>query len=261
MDQGTGMNRFSSLEFGDADKSGSKVPGVPIRNDRYFLDQAFHRYLAGEFEEALRDYSRALEKNSAAFAGWIGQVWMLLELEEYPETLVWADRALELFPEHPDLLAAKAVACLRDARRDKAVEYSDNAVARENTTPYTWLARAEVMVQKKPRIAESCISKALTIAGPQADRFRLEAGRLLSRYRKYSVALEHLRMAIRDFPKSALAWYELGYCQSALGFQQEAIAALEQSQHLRPKWSCADKALSRAQWSPLRRLFHKILRT
>ncbi len=255
------MNRFSSLEFGDADKSGGKGTGVPIRDERYFLSQALVRYLSGEFEEALRDYSRALEKNAAGFAGWIGQLWMLLELEEYPETLVWADRALELFPEHPDLIAAKAVACLRGARRDKAIEYSDNSVARENTTPYAWLARAEVMLQKNPRIAESCISKALAMAGSHANRFGLEAGRLLSRYRKYSAALELLRRAIQDFPKSALAWYELGCCQSALGFRDEAITALEQCQHLRPKWSCADQAIGRAQRNPLARLFHRILRT
>jgi tetratricopeptide (TPR) repeat protein len=253
------MKRFSSLEFGDADKSGGKAVGLPIRDGGYFLEQARLRYLSGEFEQALRDYSRALEKNSAAFAGWIGQLRMLLELEEYPETLVWADRALELFPEHPDLFAAKALACFRDARRDKALEYSDNAVARENTTPLAWLARAEVMLQRKPRIAESCISKALASAGPEVDRIRLEAGRLLARHRKYSAALEHLRLAIRDFPKSALAWFELGGCQAALGFQKEAIAALEQCQHLRPRWDRADRALSYAQRGKLRRMLHRFL--
>jgi tetratricopeptide (TPR) repeat protein len=253
------MNRFSSLEFGDADKSGGKASGQPIRDARYFLDQAHLRYLAGEFEQALRDFSRALEKNSAAFAGWIGQLRMLLELEEYPETLVWADRALELFPEHPDLLAAKALACFRDARPDKALEYSDNAVARENTTPLAWLARAEVMMKSKPRIAESCISKALSSAGAQVDQIRLEAGRLLSRHRKYSAAIEHLRMATRDFPKSPLAWLELGCCQAALGFRSEALAALEQSQHLRPRWPRADKAHAEARRGKLGRIFHRML--
>ncbi len=81
----------------------------------------------------------------------------------------------------------------------------------------------------------------------------------MSRHRKYSAALEHLRLAIGDFPKSALAWFEYGGCQAALGFQKEAIAALEQCQHLRPKWDRVDKALSYAQRGRLGRLFHRIL--
>jgi Flp pilus assembly protein TadD len=44
---------------------------------------------------------------------WTGQVRMLIELKEFHEAKLWADKALEKFPNEPELLAAKAVALAR----------------------------------------------------------------------------------------------------------------------------------------------------
>ena len=76
--------------------------GAPPRDAEYFLEQAEKCFLAGDYELALRNFSRSLEQNPAQFEGWFGQVRMLIELGEYEEALLWADKALELFPEHPE---------------------------------------------------------------------------------------------------------------------------------------------------------------
>jgi len=62
----------------------------------------------GDFEHALRAYARVLEYNSQNPAAWTGQVRMLIELGEFHEAKVWADKALERFAHEPELLAAKA---------------------------------------------------------------------------------------------------------------------------------------------------------
>jgi tetratricopeptide (TPR) repeat protein len=183
---------------------------------------------------------------------------MLVELGEYPETLVWADKALELFPEHPELLAEKAIASLRDGKIEDARAYSDNSISKDRIGPRVWLARAEVLLEGKSRIAEDCLSKALARAGEEADLIRLETGRLLRRYQRYSAAVGHLQEAACVFPKSALAWYELGLCQTRLGLPQGKMS-LEQCLHLRPHWKAAQDALKQAQSSGLfRRLFEKL---
>ena len=95
------MRRFSRLEFDDQKGPKSKhTHGEEIRDEHYFYDQAMRFWLAGEFELALRNYSRALEKNNAFFLAWLGQVLMLIELGEYHEATIWSDKAMELFPEH-----------------------------------------------------------------------------------------------------------------------------------------------------------------
>jgi tetratricopeptide (TPR) repeat protein len=252
------MKRFTNLEFDDS--SGSQKPsgsGESVRDAGYFYKRAVQSFLHSDFELALRNYSRALEVNSSFFDGWAGQIWMLIELGEYPEALIWADKALESFPEHPELLAAKAVACLRDAKFDKAKAYSDNSISKDNVGPRVWLARAEVLLQSKSRVADNCISKALTLSDTKADLTRFEAGRLLRRYGRYSTAVEYLQEAARQIPKSALVWYELGYCQARLGFTQ-AETSLEQCLHLHPHFDAAKEALNYANAGFFGRLFCRL---
>jgi len=238
------MDRFSQLEFGEVGPERKRQQGEPIRDADYFHKDAVKCWLAGDFELALRNYSRVLEKNSIFFDAWVGQVLMLIELEEYREAVIWADKALELFPEHPELLAIKAVACSRDAKVEKAIAYSDNSISKDNITPRVWLARAEVLLNRKGPVAENCISKAVSIAGRNASIIKLEAARLLKKKRDYSAAIGYLNEVVKEFPKSALAWYELGCCQAKLGLS-EAKATLEQSLKLRPGWDMAKTTLAK----------------
>jgi tetratricopeptide (TPR) repeat protein len=238
------MDRFSQLEFGEVSPEPKHPPGEPIRDADYSRKEALKYWLAGDFELALRNYSRVLEKDNTAFDAWVGQVLMLIELGEYHEAVVWADKALEMFPEHPELLAVKAVACCRDAKMEKAIAYSDNSISRDNITPRVWLARAEVLLNRKSSVAENCISKAVSIAGNTSPIVKLEAARLLKKKGIYSTAIGYLNDVVKVFPKSALAWYELGCCQSKLGLS-EAKATLEQSLRLRPDWDIAKTALAR----------------
>jgi tetratricopeptide (TPR) repeat protein len=239
------MKRFTHLEFDDSSNSPKRqANGEKIRDASYFNKKAIQYFLHADFELALRNYSRALEASSSFFDGWAGQIRMLIELGEYPEALVWSDKAMESFPEHPELLASKAVACLRDAEYDKARAYSDNSISKDNAGPRVWLARTEVLLQSKSRIAEDCLSKAVAMSGTNANLIRLEAGRLLVRHKRYSTAMDHLQQAVHMFPKSALAWYELGCCQAKLGFSQAEVS-LEQSLHLRPLWNEAQEKLDK----------------
>jgi tetratricopeptide (TPR) repeat protein len=242
------MNRFSQLEFDEkGDEGGQPVSrGEPVRDENYFHQRALAFWLAGDFENALRNDSRAVEARSNFLPGWVDQVWMLIELGEYPEAMLWADKALELFPEQPELLAAKSLACLRDAKLDKAQAFSDNATSKENVTAEVWLARAELLLAQKNNLAENCIRTAISIAGPMIGYVKLKAGRILRKYNKPSAAKEYLDVAVRVFPKSALAWYELGCCLSKLGFH-EARGVLEQVVALRPGWNEAEEALNRCR--------------
>jgi len=253
------MNRFSSLEFGDAEgKSPQKSTGEPIRDAMFFYHEALRGYLHGDYETALRNFSRALERNNTFFEAWAGQIRMLIELGEYPEAIVWADKALESFPDHPELIAAKAVACLRDAKADKAIGLSDFSISKENAGPWVWLARAEVLMQRKSRIGEECLRKALVQAGQTANLIRFEAGRIFAKYGHYSAARELLSQTVRIYPKSALAWYELGRCMARLGFA-EAEASLQQALRLRPNWRPAQNELDRLKRTgPLKKAWRRL---
>jgi len=239
------MDRFSQLEFGDVHPERARQPGEEERGAGYFLKQALRYWLAGDYEVALRNYSRVLEQDGSRFEGWSGQIYMLIELGEYKEAELWADKAMDLFPDHPELLAHKAVANHRDARYDKAVAYSDNAVGRDPATFRVWLARAEIFLKRKDAVVDGCIGKALALAQRDKPIVKLEAARLLRQKKNFAAALGHLNEAMPHLTKAPMMWLEMGLCQAALG-QAQASTSLEQALRLRPHWERAQTALQRS---------------
>jgi tetratricopeptide (TPR) repeat protein len=250
------MDRFSQLEFGDARRAQPSASGEVARDAQYFCKEALRYWLSGDYELALRNYCRALEQNNATFEGWAGQVLMLIELGEYREADLWADKALELFPSHPELLALKAIACARDARVQKAIAYSDSAVGQDRTPARAWLARAEVFLDRRDSVVDGCLSKAIGSAGQDTAVVRLEVARLLRRRRAYPAAMEHLQEVVKLLPGSALAWYELGCCQQSMGLAHAQVS-LEQALRLHAHWPAAEQALRRRGGGFWSRVFGK----
>src|SRR4051794_36190979 len=103
------MSRFGNLEFGDSPRSDAREV-ARAKDEAFYLSEANSFFESGRFEQALRAYAKALEQNPKSAAAWTGQVRMLIELGEFKEAKLWAEKALALFPREGDLLAAKAVA-------------------------------------------------------------------------------------------------------------------------------------------------------
>ncbi len=237
------MDRFSQLEFEEQQPKHNAQGSHQVRDAQYFYQEATRFWLAGDFEVALRNYSRCLEQNSSIFHGWSGQVRMLLELDETKEADLWADKAMDLFPDHPELLGLKAVANKRQNKMRQAMDYSDNALSKEGITPRVWLARAEVFLDRKTAIVDGCISKAITLATNEKPIIKLEAGRLLRRKKSYPRAIGHFEDALTQLSDSALAWYELGFCQKKLGLSR-AHHSLQEALRLHPHWNLALEAMN-----------------
>ena len=109
--------RFTRLEMEDQRRaesgSAEELAGTPVRTAAHHREVADEAYRAGHFETALQMYTRALGVDRSLVPAWVGQLQMLVELREYPEARLWADKALELFRNNGDILAAKAQACVR----------------------------------------------------------------------------------------------------------------------------------------------------
>src|SRR3954468_10315304 len=109
---------------------------------------------------------------------------MLIELGEFGEAKLWADKALEKFPNDAELLASKAVALGRTGDVKGAMLFSDAAVEQRGDTPYVWLARADVLLAREEKRAEASFERALMVAG--GDWFVLWlAARIRSYYEQF----------------------------------------------------------------------------
>ncbi len=248
---GRAMSRFDNLEFDDEARPGGEGEGrlrggtgTPVRDAAYFQGVADLDFLDGDHEAALRGYSRALQEDPALLACWVGQVRALVELGELKEAEMWADKALERFPEDPGLLSAKALAVLRTGWPERAMAYSDNAMSREGAGPFAWLARGEILLARDSRSAEHCFGRAVAACGSAAERGRVRASvaTTLRRFGRFTAALRFAQEAVQDIADSAAAWLELGRCQQALGFA-ECDRSFAQAVQLAPGSEAARRAL------------------
>lgn len=249
------MSRFDNLEFDEQEsrpeapqgaslrpgRPGRPATGTPVRDGAYFCAEGDAAYRVDELEAALRSYSRALEQDSTLFDGWLGQLRVLLETGEYSEADLWAGKALELFPEHPELLAAKAVASVRMGKRVLAQAQSDNALTRKGVTGFVWLARAEVLLDADKPMYEHCLAKALE-TNPERGWMHWDVSRVLRRYGRAAKALNYARIAAQALPAEPGVWLELSRCLLALEMP-ESKRALEQTLHLKSDCAAARRLL------------------
>jgi tetratricopeptide (TPR) repeat protein len=257
------MSRFSNLEIGGESEDLPTNQGAVSRDQAYYSAQALEAFQNGDFEPALRSYSKVLEFNPDAAEAWTGQVRMLIELGEFREARLWADKAIEHFPHEPELLAAKAVALGRGGDLESALAFSDAALEERGNTPYVWLARGDVLLAREEARADYCIEKAMMLAHGDWVVAWL-AARIRRYYAQFALALKLLQQAIEWHSGHFLLWLELGQCQQALGLVGPARQSFDAARQLNPKCREAAHALARLAHvgpsSRLRGLWHRVFR-
>jgi len=236
------MSRFGNLELGGQEEHQPRENTAMAKDEAWYLAQAASAFENGEFEQALRSYSKVLEFNPQNAAAWTAQVRMLIELGEYREAKLWADKALERFPTFPELLAAKAVALARGGDLQAAMAFSDASIEERGDTPYVWLARGDVMLARQERRADYCFEKAMLLA-PKDWFVASLAARIRYYYEQFVLAMNLLQQAIEWNTGHFLLWLELGRCQQAVGLLKAAHGSFTQARQLNPDCREATQAL------------------
>lgn len=258
------MSRFVNLEFGDQHEDRSRdYPQGQVKGEAHYLTEATAAFENGEFESALRRYSKVLEFNPQNAAAWTGQVRMLIELGEFSEAKLWADKALEKFPHEPELLAAKAVALGRSGDLQGALAFSDASIEERGDTPYVWLARGDVLLAREEPRANHCFDKALLLA-PGNWFVAWLAGRIRCYYKQFALAFKLMQEAVEMNAGHFLLWLELGRCQHALGLAGAARHSYQQARQLNPRSSDVTAALRNLSeiglWSQLRGCWRRLFK-
>lgn len=220
--------RFAKLEVRERAQVAAAEPeqllGTPVRTPQHDVALAADAWRAGHFETALQMYTRALRGDRALIVAWVGQVQMLIELAEYPEARLWADKALELFKNNGDLLAAKGQACLRQGDAKAAVVCSDASLQSAGSSALRWRVRGEIMLRGGAQRARDCFEKSLAELG--TDWFdRVLIARVFLHHRLAAAALQYAQVGVDMHPSHPYPWLILGRCQGALGMRDRAASS------------------------------------
>jgi len=253
------MSRFVNLEFGGEAEDHSQQTSA-VKDEAYYLQAARRAFENADFEAGLRYYSKVLEYNPQNISAWTGQVRMLIELNEFREARLWADKALERFPHDPELLAAKAVALVRGGDLQGAIAFSDASIEERGDTPYVWIARGDVLLARSEQRAEYCFDKAMLLA--PGDWFvAWLVARIRYYYKQFILALKLLQQAVEWDAAHFQLWLDLGRCQQALGLLGPARTSFAQAQQLNPDCRQAVLSLTRLSgsglWAELRGIWRR----
>jgi tetratricopeptide (TPR) repeat protein len=233
----------------------------PDRDERHWLRAASDDRRAGLHEGALRYYSRALEVDRSLVEAWVGQVQMLVALEEYPEAELWGRKALELFKNNADLLAARAQALCRTGDLRSAQAACDAAIGQAGHGSLPWVARGELMLARKDKLEQFCFDKAVSLDGDWL--VPLEIGSIYLHYGRTAKALARTRQAVEKAPDQAYCWYRQGVCERAMGMDAAAGRSFTHCLQLVPNHADAKREVAamannrRPVRSLLRRLFSR----
>ena len=240
------MSRFGNLEFRDNYEEDALSKQFVAKDEGHYAAEARSAFENGNFESALRLYSKVLEYNPQNAQAWAGQVRMLIELTEFQEARLWADKALERFPHEAELLAAKSVALGRGGDLKGAIAFSDASIEERGDSPYVWLARADVLLARKERRADYCFEKAQLLA-PHDWLVNWLAARIRYYYEEFALALKLLQEAVEWNSTHFLLWLELGRCQDAVGLVNAARNSFGVAQQLNPQCQAVRSALTKLE--------------
>jgi tetratricopeptide (TPR) repeat protein len=260
------MRRFDRLELDDVGQlSRSKPENQPDaraadHDEHYWLKMAGNERRKGLHESALRYYSRALEMDKSLVSGWAGQVQMLIALDECPEADLWSRKALEIFKNNPDLLAARAQALCRIGDLKNAQASCDAALSQPGLSCYPWVTRGEFMLATREDIDAYCFDKATQLDNDWL--VTLEIGAIYLHYDRATKALKRIRAAVEQAPEHGYCWYCQGACELALGLAGPAARSFERCLELVPNHSLARQSLHeiRQNRGVFRNLFHRVFR-
>ena len=221
------MSRFANLEF-DGKTQEASESSEPLKDEAHFLTEALAALANGEFDRAHKAYAKALEYDPDSLPAWLGQAWMLIELEEFQQAGQWADRAMERIREEPDLLAAKAVALARCDDPEAAMAFSDLAIERAAGQPYPWIAHGDALLSIDENQADYCFGKGL-----QCELENWLWPWLISRayvhYEKFTLAMKHAQSALALDAGHCVVRLQAARCQRALGLGDLSTASYERA--------------------------------
>ncbi|OGL47334.1 MAG: hypothetical protein A2161_02960 [Candidatus Schekmanbacteria bacterium RBG_13_48_7] len=238
------MSRFEWLEVPGKKKDSIEDETVRKEFDvEYYLKLADENYHEGQYEKSLRYYSKALNHDHKLEKPWIGQLFCLIDLGEYNESITWADKALEVFPGSHAILASKALAWGRLGYLEKAKAFSDVSLKAGGESSFVWWVRGDILMAENERNAEFCFNKAMELETNNWELLIRIGKTFLSvdkplRAREYFL---HARTIRNDIP---LIWYWLGISYRQAKIYKEAEECFKRAVELNPHHPEFKKILS-----------------
>jgi len=217
------LSRFKFLEFTDSKKKQASDEQAVEYTADYYYGRGREQFVKGYFEDALRLFSRTLEEDNKFIEAWAYQAWSLIYLDELPEALVWTNRALERFPDSPELLSLKGLLLAMQGELEEGMAFSDGAISQEKSVSESvWLARGEILLRGGGGNERHCFLRAIDVKPKNAVVLvRIAQSYLVCGYSEK--ALPYLNKAINLPFEGHWLWLVLARCHERMGDVEKSL--------------------------------------
>jgi len=231
--------------------------GLEITSTEDVLRSADEAFYTGDWRQALRYYSRALQMETTRIEPWVGQVLALLFLEQTREADIWSRRMIECFPDHPTAISLSGLVRVLQGMTRSGIGSSDFAMSKGQTDALCWIVRGWILLEGENRNWEPCLDKAIEHCPPDGWRLHLLRGLVLERYKKWPHAVKAYQTAVDQKLDNYFLWNRLGVCYHHLGLARKAIEAHQHALSLNPDYPPARKAVNDLSAFPLKTILCK----
>jgi tetratricopeptide (TPR) repeat protein len=198
-------------------------------------NKGVEQYYAGQIENALALFNRALNLQPNYYDAWNGKGNILRDLGEVEQALACYDKALAIQPNYHFAWNGKGVTLFSLDRTEEALACLNHALELDPNYHHAWNVKGSVLRKLNQTAgALRCYEKALEIQ-PNFLAAWNNRGNILRELNRLEEALACFEQALALDAKESAAWYGKGNVLSDLHRYQEALQCYNQALELHPE--------------------------
>lgn len=188
-------------------------------------------FFRGDLKQALRWYTRAMDRNDPSIEPWVSMLHLLLIKGDLSEAKTWIVRGFQMYPNSPQMRAMQAILQARQGMIRQAMNNSDAVLEQEGALALAHMARGQVLVLAGNKNAEHCFEQCLKLA-PDSWKDPMLIGIMLQERRMWAKAIHYYAKAAERNESQPSIWYRVGLCRAALAHKAQAQKAYERALEL-----------------------------
>lgn len=189
---------------------------------------------AGDHEEALALFRRALEEDPLFVPAWVASGFALGKLGRFREEIKACDHALALDPENVEAWLNRGFALGKLGRYSEKLVCCERAIALDPENARAWNAKGHTLGEMGRFEEELECTGVATTLRPRYVGAWVNRGYALLKLRRREEAISCFSRALSIYPGFVAAWVQKGIALCELGKFREAVSCFARAEESRP---------------------------
>jgi tetratricopeptide (TPR) repeat protein len=206
------------------DSNGTKIGGkFSYHSDQWYIDKAKDFEYLGQYDRALKQYEKAIEKEPFNFLAVYSKALFLERIEKFNEALVTIEQAIDIQPKNTDVWYHKACILEKLQKYEDAINALNIDLKLDSKDVKSWISKANLLEQMERYEEEiEAIDEIIKIDSNNIDALE-KKGKILEKLKHYEDAINCYDHILEMQPNTHAILIRKGHVLQKLDKYQEAI--------------------------------------